>query len=217
MKELANLLIDFKDRILKDGRSSEFKQIAREKGFDFKFREKFADQAYAIKEFKLFKNKHARRLRGIISREADNGKARHRMYDFWTNNDMEESKTTVIELYHQELRLSTFEIRPKRMIKWAKEIIGREQKQYEELASFNSFYEIIAGNPRNVTHQLNETFLDAISTQKKIRVEGDGNYLLVYFKNKQIPIRELMDIYDFALDLQELLLNPNSGSGEEYV
>ena len=203
-------------RILKDGKSTEFQQLEEEQGFDFVKREKFADQDYNIKEFRLFRKKHARRLKGLISREVEKDKIKHRIYDYWTNNDMEESKTTVIELFHSGLRLSPFEIRPKRTIKWAKEIIGREPRIYEHLESFHSFYEIISENEARTASELNEVFLDLVSTKVKLRVEGEGHYLLVYYQNKQIPIARLMDEYNFALELQELLLS-KAVSGEDFV
>ena len=214
MKELVDLLVDFKDKIFKDGRSAEYSQLAREKGFKFKKRERFADQDYRIKDFRLFKNKSGQRLKGIVTRSEPNG-ITSRIYDFWSNNDMEESKTTVIELYHPELNVSPFEIRPKRMIKWAKEIIAREQKPFRDLVSFNSFYEIKSPNISNTAAELNEAFLDMVSTRKKLRVEGTGSYLLVYYKNKQIAITKMMDEYQFAQELLDLLLI--NESGEDYV
>lgn len=214
MKELVDLLVDFKDKIFKDGRSAEYSQLAREKGFKFRKRERFADQDYRIKDFILFKNKSGRRLKGLVFRSETNGTS-SRIYDFWSNNDMEESKTTVIELYHPELNISPFEIRPKRMIKWAKEIIAREQKPFGELVSFNSFYEIKSPNILNTSAELNEVFLDLVSTRKKLRVEGTGQYLLVYYKNKQIPVSKMMEEYQFAQELLVLLLN--NEPGEDYV
>ena len=213
MKELVNLLIDFKDRILQDGRSAEFSQLAKEEGFKFQKRQKFSEQSYQIKEFKIFKNKNGRRLKGIIYRELKAGRGTHRIYDFWTNNDMEESKTTIIELFNPKLNVSPFEIRPKRTIKWAKEILTRETKLFSEVESFHNFYEIKTENKTQIAYELNETFLDFISTKKRIRVEGMGEYLLVYRKNKQLPTNTIMAEYDFATHLLDLLLSKDFGEG----
>ena len=47
-----------------------------------------------------------------------------------------------------------------------------------------------------------------------ISIEGEGDYLLIYFLGKQIPATELITNYEKAVDLFDIILNDNS---DEFV
>ena len=42
-------------------------------------------------------------------------------------------------------------------------------------------------------------------------VEGDGDYLLVYFLYKQIPAREIMEEYEDVLDFVDVVFKNDEG------
>ena len=213
MKDIVEILVDLKDRVWKNDRVEELSQLAQEQNFQFSKREKFAEQDYKIKEFRLFKNKKGIRFKGILSYSDPEKGFNGRIYDYFGFVDGEETKTTVVELFHPEIRLQKFEICPKRTIRWAKEIIIRESPLFKDLERFNAFYEIRTDFPQKAQRDLNEFALDMISNKKNIRLEGDGNYIVAYYRNKQIPVRNIMEEHQFLVDVATLLLDPPSEEG----
>ena len=213
MKDIVDILVDLKDKVWNSGRTSELGQLAKEHNLGFSKREKFTAQDYRIKDFKLFKNKKGIRFKGVIHYSDEQKKFNTRIYDYFGFVDGEEKKTTVVELFHPKLNLTKIEIRPKRTIKWAKEIIIREKVLFPELERFNAFYEIISPNPEKVEYELNGYLLDLISTKKGLRIEGEGNYLLLYYRHKLIPLKKIMEEHQFLLELSDYLINPPSPEG----
>jgi len=47
--------------------------------------------------------------------------------------------------------------------------------------------------------------------KKNMLVEGEGDYLLVYFLYEQIPAREIMEEYDDVLDFVEIVFKEDEG------
>lgn len=213
MKDLVDLFVDFKDKVWKNGRVEELSQLAKEFDFDFVEREKFTEQDYRIKEFKLFKNKKGIRFKGVLYRKDNKTGIQSRIYDSFAFLDGEEKKTTVIELIHPQLNVSRFEIRPKRTIKWAKEIIAREKTPFKDLARFNAFYEIMSPDIQNIQFEFNEVVLDQISNKKNIRLEGEGRHLIYYYKHKLMPLRSLLEEHQFLFEVASLLIDPPSEEG----
>jgi len=99
-------------------------------------------------------------------------------------------------------------------LKKFKDLFGRRAKILPQVVPFHSKYQIEAMDEESTDYELNESFLDMISTRKGIRVEGEGNYLLVYRKNKQISANEILLEYEFAIGLVESLIYDKSN---EYV
>ena len=54
-----------------------------------------------------------------------------------------------------------------------------------------------------------------MAEQKSIWMEANENFILFYIKQKPIPLSQLMETYEFAQDLLEVLIHGHSS--EEYV
>jgi hypothetical protein len=127
------------------------------------------------------------------------------MYDYVYYGESKKRKTTVFELYDNQLDLSPFIIRPKRGIQWLKEVFHKDTTFFPHCSAFHAYYEIDTQNKRTLGMQVTEAFVELISSTSRISVEGDGSYLLVYFRGVVVPANHLAEKLDLALDLLESL------------
>ncbi|NND31072.1 MAG: hypothetical protein HKN76_00685 [Saprospiraceae bacterium] len=197
------VLDDIIDRFWKDGRIKELEELARTEGYHFSMRDRLDLQTYKIKNFRLFQGRKAKRLRGILSRTIDSIQVR--IYDYVYYAESHKKKTTVFELFDDQLELLPFIIRPKRSIQWLKEVFHRNTSFFPQASAFHAYYEIDTQHQRNIDAQFTEDFIDLISSIKHVSVEGQGAYLLVYFRNTIVPAYEIGVKLDLTLQLLDSL------------
>ncbi len=199
------VLDDLIDKFWSDGRINELEQVAAENGFKFLKRQRMADQPYEIKDFRLFRGKKAKRFRGVLSRRANEIAVKVRIYDYVYYAESRKRKSTVLELYHPRLDLPRFAVMPKRGIKWIQEMFSSGKPPHPELLGFHSYYEILGDDMEDIRESLTEEFMDLISTKTRIRCEGEGRYLLLYYRDRKIPAKHIMPEYDFLLQAADAL------------
>jgi len=202
---------DLIDSFKKNGRVEEMRQIARANKFRFKNREKFAQQDYLLKSFSLFKGKKDKRLKGILMKEELAFNADIRVYDYWYFGDFKKRKTTVFEVKCAEFDFPNFEIRTKGILNKMSELVLTKDKVFPNATDFHNAYEIVTDDSEGLEAELNLQSLDFILDKKDMQVEGDGDYLLVYFLYKQIPAREIMEEYEDVLDFIDVIFKRDEG------
>ena len=202
---------DLIDSFKKNGRVEEMRQIARANKFRFKDREKFAQQDYLLKSFSIFKGKKDKRLKGIMMKEELAFNADIRMYDYWYFGDFKKRKTTIFEIKCAEFDFPKFEIRAKGLFNKMSELVLSKDKAFPDATDFHTTYEIVTEDPEALEAELNLQSLNFILDKKDMLVEGDGDYLLVYFLYKQIPAREIMEEYEDVLDFVDVVFKNDEG------
>lgn len=212
MKEIFD---DLKSSIWKDDRLYGMQQIAREERFQLKERERLGPQANALKSFQLFKGSRGKRLKNVLYKVDRNTSLKTRLYDYVYFGDSRNRVSTVVEFYLPQWNFSRMLIRPKSNLHKMKEIFGKGNLIFKELKTFHRKYKIEAANIEHLTYELNEEFLELLAEQQQLWVEANGNFILFYFKNKEVATDQLMDNYEYVLDLLDVLLYGHSK--EEYV
>jgi len=202
---------DLIDSFKKNGRVEEMRQIARANKFRFKDREKFAQQDYLLKSFTIFNGKKDKRLKGIMMKEELAFNADIRIYDYWYFGDFKKRKTTVFEIKCAEFDFPKFEIRTKGLFNKMSDLVLSKEKAFPNATDFHAAYEIVTEDSEALEIELNLQSLNFILDKKDMLVEGDGDYLLVYFLYKQIPAREIMEEYEDVLDFVEVVFKNDEG------
>jgi len=202
---------DLIDSFKKNGRVEEMRQIARANSFKFKNRENFASQDYLLKPFSIFNGKKDKRLKGIMMKEELAFNADLRVYDYWYFGDFKKRKTTIFEIKCAEFDFPKFEIRTKSILNKMSELVLSKDKAFPNATEFHATYEILTDDPDALETELNLQSLNFILGKKNMLVEGEGDYLLVYFLYEQIPAREIMEEYDDVLDFVEIVFKEDEG------
>ncbi|MFK7979707.1 MAG: hypothetical protein AB8G86_06975 [Saprospiraceae bacterium] len=212
---MREIFDDLKNTIWQDDRVLAFRRLAEEEGFDLHDRERFGNQEIGIKGFQLFKGKRGKRLKSVLYKTERNSSLKTRIYDYAYFGDSKTRTTTVIEFYLPQWNFSEMLIRPKSNLHKMKAFFGKQRMLFPEVAHFHKAYHIYAPNAENLKYELNEEFVDLMAEQKRIWMEANGNFILFYIKRKPIPLGQLMETYEFAQDLLEVLIHGHSS--EEYV
>lgn len=195
---------DFIDKFRTDDRILELSNFADQYRLQFIKRDRFANQDYHLKGFRLFSGKKGKRLRGIIMDPEPSLPCSGRIYDYQYYSDGGKKKTTVIEIQSDQLNLPYFRVRPIPLgTKIQKMFVP--VRQLVKHPYFNKHYTIESDDEAWIQEVFTEAHLDLVSSRDKITIEGRRNYLLVYYKHKRIGIDRLIYDYEFALDFFELI------------
>ena len=213
---MREIFDDIKNAIFKDDRVEAIGQLAEEHGFLFYKRQKFHEQPYQIRDFKLFKGKKGKRITGILTKTSPLSHVNARIYDYIYFADSKKKRTTVFEFYFEQISLGPFLIRPKRNVRWVKEIFSKRNRPFRDQLGFHSFYEVVAHSRERVENELSTEFIQLVGSKSRIWVEGNGHYLIVYYRHQQAPIGEILNWYESILDMVETIL-PETYREEDMV
>ncbi len=203
---------DFIDKFRSDDRILELSSFAERYRLFFVKRERFGNQDYRLNGFNIFKGKKGKRIRGIISDPEPTLNCEGRIYDYHYYGDGGVKKTTLIEIKSRELNLPYFILKPKKGLYRMKDMFAPSRPLISH-QYFNENFVIETNDERWVQDNLDEEIIDLVLSRPKITIEGDRNYLLVYYKNKKIKIDQLIKEYEFALDIY----NAMDSLGDRFV
>lgn len=205
---------DLLDSFRRNERIAELSQLARQYDFAFTSKEKFANQPFFLKGFDIFKGKKSKRLKGILQKRDPSFTGIIRIYDYTYYGEFKKRNTTIFEIKSQEFDFDKFEIKPKGTLNQIQGFFMDKEKPFPEKKEFHSKYEIKTGDSIIFEGQAGSRVLEDIAGKKGLSVEGEADYLLVYYRNQKIPSKEIMVEYDFVLDLIEHILYDYS---DDYV
>jgi len=201
---------DLKDQFVPNGRVNEMQQVAKEEKFNFRRKEKFANQDYLLKSFQIFKGKKDKRLKGILRKKENEFDAVIRMYDYFYWGDFKTRKTTIFEINCPELDLPKFHIYPKGIMNQVSSFFVNKEKPFLEETDFHAKFHIETTNNSELETAVGKKLLSQLLSLSNISIEGEDDYLLLYFHGKQIPTPDLMTNYENVVDILDLILNDNS-------
>ena len=201
---------DLKDQFVPNSRVNDMQQVAKEERFNFRRKENFADQDYLLKSFQVFKGKKSKRLKGILRKKENELDAVIRMYDYIYWGDFKTKKTTIFEIDCPDLELPKFFIYPKGIINQVSSFFANKEKVFPDKIDFHTKFNIETSSKKELEEAIGKKLIQHLPLFPNISLEGEGDYLLIYFLGKQIPTPELMDNYDNVIDMLDMILNDNS-------
>jgi len=201
---------DLKDKIVPNGRVNEMHQVAKLHRFNFRRKENFANQDYLLKSFQVFKGKKDKRLKGILRKKENELDAIIRMYDYFYWGDLKTKKTTIFEVNAPELDLPKFHISPRGILNQVSSFFTTKEKPFPEEEIFHSKFNIETIHKLEIEEIIGPKLRQHLSSFPNISIEGEGDYLLIYFLGKQIPSPDLITNYENVIDILDLFLNDNS-------
>ncbi len=197
MKEQLQILID---KFIPNERKEAYADFARENGFDFRRRASLSRQEFGLRGFKIIQSKYWNELIGIVTKEIPELNSVIRIYDYQSSTNGGHHTTTIIEIKCNSLDLDKFIIHPKSRIKKLKSLLVDPDNDFHE------YYSIESTDPEFIIDDIGEANLTLINNYKKLRIEGEGQFILIYMKYKKIKIYELKEYYRFALSFLDNLL-----------
>ena len=199
---------DFIDKFWKSDRTVELQKLAEETSLTFEPRQRFAEQPTALKGFRIFKGKRGKRIIGIVNLVESALEWNARFYDYIYYSDGGKQKSSILEFQSRNLNLSPFRIRPRSGIRT---FFGGKQLEWQIPTPeiFDKLYRIEAQDPGASELQIPDSVLSLVAAKKGLWIEGDGQYLLYYFRKKRIAVDAIMDEYIHAEQIINKILHDN--------
>lgn len=200
---MEEVLDDFIAKFYTQDRIVALEKLAEEEQWGFTRRARFAEQPTDIKTFRIFQGKRGKRVLGILEPPVSESGYALRVYDYVYYSDGGKKKTTVIEIHLSELFLSQFRIYPKPGIKTLFSLGGRTDDPIDQ---FNKHYEIEASDPDTTNMELPDSVLTLLGERKGYSLEGEGQYLVLYRKSKQMPANEILAARELAIVIADAVM-----------
>lgn len=206
---------DIKDQFFTDGRVEELRQLAGRMDFKFIPKMPFAEQTFEIKDFRIFKGKRPKRLKGILWQQTPGAGLKSRIYDYLYYAEGKKRITTVFEFQSGAFRFPRFLIRPKGAGAFLKQLFGKtETLPYPDFPAFHKKYQVETEDPLLFEETISPAFMEYYFQTGQHSLEGEGNFLLFFQKNRLQPAKHIPEAYQTCL---ELIHSLHRREDEEYV
>jgi hypothetical protein len=215
-RSISHKVIDFvgevADAFLGNERQTSMMQFAQKHKMKFSKRLKYEALDVDIKFFEVFKKKASRKITNIVSSTLpDIGD--FQLFDCSVRTDAGKSLSTCLLYKVKSLDLPLFIIRPKR----SSEKIGHlfVQKPKQEIdRDFGKHFILNTEDIEAVEPLLTEDLITLLVEDRKISIEGNGHYVMIYKKNKLADLKDLPGFIQTGHDLVDNILFDDS---KEYV
>ena len=194
-------LVKIYDDFAKSSRMQDLQQLAKELNHPFTKRVSFGPQTSEIKGFDLFSKKGSKRFIGIIDFPVQAFKGRIRFYDYLRTRELETSTHSVVEVYCNDLFTEEFKIQPRGAFRKMKGLFVRGSAPFKTLKEFNSKFEVTEYDEGSL---LRASALDLMVDYEGVSIEADGNYLIFYYRKKEVPIGDVIKMVEFAEEFTRL-------------
>ena len=200
------------DDYTKKGRIQELKTLAREHSIPIKSKAGYGGRPTAIKGFKPFVKKGSKRLIGMMDFQPEQFKGYIKFYDYLRTYELETVTQSVVEVYCESLDSGYCRIIPKSAFKRMKSLFVSDHPSFQGSAEFFQKYHITDDSEDDTI--LKKSVADLLMDYQGLTIEVEGNYLLLYYKNKEIKVHEIMGHVELAEELVSLICYDDS---EDFV
>lgn len=201
-------LVKIYDDFTKGGRTQDLQQLAKELNYSFSKRDSFGTQTTEIKGLDIFSKKGTKRLIGVIDFPSTAFKGTIRFYDYLNTKDLETATTSIVEVRCEDLLTERFKIQPRGPLRKMKGLFLRSANPFSYLKEFNSKFEIEEFDDGSL---LKESAMELMTEFPGITCEAEGNYLVFYYRHKEVSIADIVSMVAFAEEFTRLTKDDLSG------
>ena len=205
-------LVKVFDDYTKKGRMLELETLAREHGIPFIKKVNYEKRPTDLKGFQPFIKKGVKRLIGLMEVVPTQIQGEIKFYDYLRTRDLETMTQSVIEVYCKELESGYCMVQPKTALKKMKNIFVTEDNELPVVHEFHARYHV--SDQTEDTYILKPSVMALMSDYKGLTLEAKGDYVLLYYKNKEIKVHEVIDHIKLAEEIVALICYDDS---DDYV
>lgn len=203
----------FLDGIIRMPRTNDFKQFGVTEGFTFKDQEPYSTVPLILRDKYIFKKRLGVLKRVLTNDNIEIPNTQLKIYDFINYND-DVTTTTIFQFKNEEFKFNPFIIYPRSVFTKMKNLFVSQEIVFDDLSEFNDKYAINSNSSEHLSFQLNKSSLVTLLDQNKIYLEGEGDFLIFYFKGKALDISTLNKTYNFVIEFVDRLLYDDT---DDYV
>ena len=149
---------------------------------------------------------------GMMDFQPTQFKGSIKFYDYLRTYELETRTQSIVEVYCESLDLGYCRIIPKSALKKMKSIFITDRPDIADASEFFHTFHITDDSEDDSF--LKWSVMDMLLDYKGLTVEIDGNYLLLYYKHKEIKVNEILNHVALAEELVSLICYDDS---EDFV
>jgi len=185
---------------LMSGRRTEaIRNLAYRLGMDYEESDEWGLKKL-LKDFHLFRKGHSRRIENLMIHEDPLLDSTFRVFDYRyvvsSNNSTRVFKQTVFFVDSKKLGLPTFWMKPENFFHRIGSLLGIEDIDFEEFPEFSNQYWLKGENEEFIRASMNEDVIKFFTVEKNWSLEGVNYFMILYQRDKLLPIRQIHDFYD---------------------
>lgn len=200
---------DIGDLIFGNKRLDELKHFARSKGFQMKRKVKTTGLHLDIQGMNFFEGKKRKTIKGYLYKKDNEYNSLNQIFDYYYAGDLG-TYTTSIFLYNcTALSLPQFNIKPKGSLSKLGNIFSWTEWS-DVNRNFDKDYVIESKDMNYMRMMITTQFTDVMLRLGDFTLEGKGDYLVLYKKHTKADIVDMDNIYDYGLEILDIILNDHS-------
>ena len=189
-------------------RRNHFEDLAAELGYEFSAKDEYGLIGY-MRDFKLFKRGHTRRIKNILSYNDEARETDLRVFDFSyiisAGNTHRKVSQSVFFIYSKELDLPQFYLRPEDFFQKVAKFFGRQDINFDRFPEFSEQYLLQSNDESRLRRTVNDDFMQFFTIEKKWYLEGVGYFMILYQSGKRFDREELKSFISRGKDIYEIL------------
>jgi len=200
---MIDKLVNVFDQFMQGDRIQELSLLASDYKLSFYKRSPISAEVIEIRGFEVFGKKGTKRFVGIIGEPSNPFKGQIRFYDYLRTKDLETKTTSVIEVYCEDIYTDYIKIEPKGTFAKMKGFFTTENQQFPDIKSFYQAFQI-SSKEEGGARWLNKSALQSMEDYPGMTIEASGNHFLFYYRNKQMPVQNIISMMEFAEEFVRL-------------
>ncbi|MFT4533269.1 MAG: hypothetical protein ACJA1A_001789 [Saprospiraceae bacterium] len=206
---LIDLFDDIGDAIFGNKRFNELKHFAKSKDFEIR-RKVVAEQLHLdVQAMHFYEGKKTKRIKGYLFKKDVKFNALTQIFDYYYSSDYGTTTTTIFLYDTSELDLPKFIVKPKGGLSKLGNIFT--SSEWSSVSrDFDKDFVVESYDMNEMRMMITSHFADVILRLGDYTIEGKGDFLVIYKKNKKADIVDMDNVYDDGLELLDIIINDHS-------
>ncbi len=207
-----DFLDDLKDALLGNERRTELQQFASREGFVYRGTLRYADWDFELKQLEIFRTKKRKRFKNVLQKGKTDTGEWERLFDYLQFEGPAPDAMTLYYLHSEGFGFPPFQIKYRSGLSRSWQHLRKGRGILDAFPTFHQFYRLESDFPTALRPFLNRpTLLRRIAVEKKLRIEGQDQHLLLYYPKKVIELPDLPNFLALGRAVGEALKKASEG------
>lgn len=206
---MIEIFEDIGDLIFGNKRLESLKHFAFNKDFRFARRIKMETLPLEVQSMEFFEGTKKKSIKGYLYKKETNPNILGRIYDYIYNSDFGKKTTTIFQYSDEVFDLPYFIIKPKSSFSRIGSIFSSSEWS-DVNKEFAKSFSVESTDMNDMRMMITIQFAELMLSIKEFTVEGQGDHLFIYKKNNIIDIVDMDNVYDYGIQLVDIILNDQS-------
>ena len=200
---------DIGDLIFGNKRLNELKHFASKKGFQLRRKVQVNSLDNDVKKMQFFDGKKKKSIKGYLFKKDLKFGSLNQVFDYYYRGDYGNTTTTIFMYDCESMDLPSFIIKPKSSLSKLGNIFTSTEWSGVS-RDFDNDFVVESTDMNYMRMMITMQFADVMLKLGNYTLEGKGDYLVLYKKNTKIDIIDMDNVYDYGIDLLDIIINDHS-------